>query len=79
MMKKNFAILAALALSMTPALGQVITPHLTPPPCTGHHCLEHPRGAMMPGVDPAHKAPCPPGTVYNPQRGTCKVLPTAQH
>lgn len=79
MTKSMCALLAGLALGMTPCLAQVIVPHLTPPPCTGHHCLEHPRGVVMPGVDPAHKAPCPQGTVYNPQRGTCKVLPTPPH
>jgi hypothetical protein len=55
------------------ALGQVIVPHLAPPPCTGHHCLKHRRGAQTSPVDSAHRRPCPRGTVYNARRGTCKV------
>jgi hypothetical protein len=42
------------------------------------NCLFHPRGArvMPPGAGAAQKTACPQGTVYNPRRGTCKVMPT---
>jgi len=74
---KNIAIIVILSAALgAPSMGQVIQAHLTPPPCSGHHCLTHPHGAIMPGVDPAHRAMCPHGTVYNAQRGTCKVLAT---
>jgi hypothetical protein len=55
------------------ASGQVIRPHLTPPPCTGHHCLKHRRGAQTTPGNAAQRKPCPRGTVYNARRGTCKV------
>jgi hypothetical protein len=78
---KSAAILIAagfLALNATPSFGQVITPNLQPPPCSGQNCLFRPRGArvMPPGAGAAQKTACPQGTVYNPRRGTCKVMPT---
>jgi hypothetical protein len=65
------------ALTVAPSFGQVITPSLPPPPCSGSNCLFHPRGAMTEsrGASSVQKIACPQGTVYNPSRGTCKVMP----
>jgi hypothetical protein len=78
---KSVAVIIAtgfLVLNATPSFGQVIIPNLQPPPCSGHNCLFHPRGAktVPPGASAVQKIACPQGTVYNPRRGTCKVMPT---
>lgn len=60
-----------------PAAAQVLKPQLTAPPCTGpHNCPNYRRGAALdpPGASQGQKVPCPAGTVYNPKRGTCKVV-----
>lgn len=68
---RRLGILAiVLFLAAAPAFGQIVTPVLTPP-CVTKHC---------PGARPAPTTQshvCPPGTVYMPQKGTCKVLPPA--
>ena len=60
-------------LAATPTLGQIVTPTITQPPCTGNHCLKPPRP-----VSPTRLA-CPLGTVYVPQKQICKVLPVTGH
>lgn len=69
------AFLPALALLLAavgPAPGQIVTPTLTPP-CVAKHCP-----GTRPSPAPATQSHyCPPGTVYLPQKGTCKVLPPA--
>ena len=68
---KRYALLTAVLLAAAaPAEGQIVTPILTPV-CVTKHC---------PGARPAPSPStqshyCPPGTVYMPQKGTCKVLP----
>ena len=60
-----------------PAAAQVMKPQLTAPPCTDpHNCPNYRPGAALepPGAAGAQKVPCPAGTVYNPKRGTCKVV-----
>jgi hypothetical protein len=60
-----------------PAGAQVPKPQLTQAPCaSAHNCPNYKRGAALepPGTSAAQKVPCPAGTVYNPKRGTCKVL-----
>jgi hypothetical protein len=60
-----------------PASAQVLKPQLTQPPCTtSHNCPNYKRGAALdpPGAAQGQKIPCPAGTVYNPKRGTCKVV-----
>jgi hypothetical protein len=56
-------------LTTAPALAQIVRPVLTPPPCSGNGCMQRPRPASP------VKLACPPGTVYVPKKGTCKVLP----
>lgn len=70
-------ILALLGGLITPALGQIITPTLTPPPCTGNHCVNQNQGARIipQGATQAQRG-CPQGTVFNARKGTCKVLQT---
>jgi hypothetical protein len=79
-MKSTVIIIAAvfLALNAAPSFSQVVTPTLTPPPCSGHNCLFRPRGATIQpsAASKFHKADCPQGTVYVPRTGTCKVMPT---
>lgn len=61
----------------SPAQAQIVKPQLTAPPCTGpHNCPNYKRGAALdpPGAAQGQKVPCPAGTVYNPKRGTCKVV-----
>ena len=64
------------APASAPAFGQVISHNLPTPPCTIRTCVSHPRGATLkpPGPSSVQKIACPPGTVYNPSRGTCKVM-----
>jgi len=68
--------ICAMALC-TPADAQVPKPQLTEPPCaSAHNCPNYKRGAALepPGASGGQKVPCPAGTVYNPKRGTCKVV-----
>jgi hypothetical protein len=60
-------------LGAAPAAAQIVQPVITPPPCTGQNCPRQTRSSMP--AAPAHPGLCPPGTVYNPKKGTCKVLP----
>jgi hypothetical protein len=67
--------ICAMALC-APASAQVPKPQLTQAPCaSAHNCPNYKRGAALqpPGASGALK-PCPAGTVYNPKRGTCKVV-----
>ena len=64
-------------MTAAPAFCQIVTPNITPPPCTGNGCLQHSRGIPMPAQ--THKLACPSGTVYVQQKGTCKVLPVTGH
>ena len=60
-----------------PASAQVMKPQLTVPPCTDpHNCPNYKPGAALapPGATQGPRVPCPSGTVYNPKRGTCKVV-----
>lgn len=60
-----------------PAGAQVPKPQLTQPPCaSAHNCPNYKPGAALepPGSAAGQKVPCPAGTVYNPKRGTCKVV-----
>lgn len=74
---RNVAILIFLALLAEPAHAQLVRPELAPPPCSDpHNCPNYKRGAALPAPGPSqvqHTA-CPAGTVFNPKRGTCKVL-----
>jgi len=79
---RNFALSAGIGLAMlaaVPAFGQIVTPILTAPPCSGRHCPAHLGSAVSrPAIaHPAQRLPCPSGTVYMPQKGTCRVLPAA--
>jgi hypothetical protein len=69
-------IAAIVMLSTAPSVGQVVSPTLYPPPCSGNHCFSHARGAITPHVQgpSAQKRGCPQGTVYDPVKGTCKVV-----
>ena len=72
-----FVIAAWAFASYTPASAQVMKPQLTQPPCADpHNCPNYKRGAALPppGATQGQRAPCPAGTVYNPKRGTCKVV-----
>ena len=63
----------------TPASAQVMKPQLTVPPCTSaHNCPNYKPGAALPppGATQGPRIPCHAGTVYNPKRGTCKVVGT---
>ncbi len=71
-MRRTF-IAIVFALAATPAGAQIVKPVITPPPCTGQNCPRALRSAMPQA--PAHPGLCPSGTVYNPKKGTCKVLP----
>ena len=65
----RFAILTVvLFAAAAPAAAQIVTPVLTPT-CVTKHCP----GAPHTTTTQSHV--CPPGTVYMPQKGTCKVLP----
>jgi len=67
---RRFGILMAVLLAVAaPAAGQIVRPILTPP-CVTKYC---PGKSQNPPPTPSHY--CPPGTVYMPQKGTCKVLP----
>ena len=72
------AILALLAGMAAPALGQIVTPSLFPPPCSNGHCVNQNQGATVipQGATQAQRG-CPQGTMFDPRKGTCKVLPQA--
>jgi hypothetical protein len=59
-----------------PALGQIVTPSLFPPPCSDSHCLNQNQGAKIipQGAVQAQRG-CPQGTMFDARKGTCKVLP----
>ena len=79
---RNVKLRLALAIGffIVPAQGvyaQVAKPQLTPPPCSNpHNCPNYKRGAALPppGAAQIQNTACPAGTVFNPKRGTCKVL-----
>jgi len=76
----RLAVLLALLGSLTaPALGQIVTPTLTPPPCSGNHCVKQNQGARVipQGATQAQRG-CPQGTEFNTHKGTCRVLPPLQ-
>jgi hypothetical protein len=77
--KRWRVILPTLAIGVAaavPAQAQVVTPSIYPAPCSGTHCLNAPRGAKIFTGGPATaERGCPTGTVFNPRRGTCKVMP----
>ena len=77
-MKKFWFLAFGFSMALaSPSLGQVIRPQMTPPPCTGHNCVNRQRGAqVIPGADPAHRALCPHGTRFDARKGTCKVFAT---
>jgi hypothetical protein len=69
------AFLITLLLA-TPAFGQVVTPHIFAPPCTGGHCLNATAGSTVArGASKvsAQKLACPAGTAYDARKGTCHV------
>ena len=60
------------ALTALPATAEIVQPVIIPPPsCTGPNCPRALRSHMP--QQPAHPGLCPPGTVYNPKKGTCKA------
>lgn len=72
-----FMIAVGAMTPVMPASAQVPKPQLTEPPCTeAHNCPNYKRGAALepPGAAQGQKVSCPAGTVYNPKRGTCKVV-----
>jgi hypothetical protein len=76
----RLVVLLALWGSLTaPAQGQIVTPTLTPPPCSGDHCLHQNQGARIipQGATQAQRG-CPQGTMFNARKGTCKVLQPLQ-
>jgi hypothetical protein len=73
----GFMIAVLLLAPSAPSTAQVLKPQLTQAPCTDpHNCPNYKRGAALdpPGSAAGQKVPCPTGTVYNPKRGTCKVV-----
>lgn len=67
----------SLAASALPSAAQVPKPQLTAPPCADpHNCRSYKPGAALkpPGASQGQKVACPAGTVYNPKRGTCRVV-----
>jgi hypothetical protein len=72
------AVLALLLGLGSPALAQIVTPNLTPPPCTSHCVNPNPGARVIPqGATQAQRG-CPPGTEFNARKGTCRVLPPLQ-
>jgi len=69
--------MTALALAAPAAVAQIATPTLSQAPCSGAHCLMHPRGAtaVHPAVSSAVKQACPAGTVFDAYKGVCRVTP----
>lgn len=73
----GFVISMLLLALSAPSTAQVPKAQLTQAPCADpHNCPNYKRGAALepPGSSAAQKVPCPAGTVYNPKRGTCKVV-----
>jgi hypothetical protein len=68
-----FALWTGLA---DPASAQIVTPSLFPPPCSGSNCINQNQGAKIipQGAVQAQRG-CPQGTMFDPRKGTCKVLP----
>jgi hypothetical protein len=68
------AFLTLLGGLTSPAMSQIITPTLIPPPCSSH-CVNPVQGAKIipQGATQAARG-CPSGTVFNARKGTCKVL-----
>jgi len=69
-MRRFLILTASLLAAAMPAAAQIVTPTLTPP-CIAKHCP----GASGPTRTAPPSRYCPQGTVYVPQKGTCKVLP----
>ena len=69
-------ILALCTGLSAPALGQIVTPSLFPPPCSDNHCVNQNQGAKIipQGAVQAQRG-CPQGTMFDARKGTCKVLP----
>jgi hypothetical protein len=65
-------LIAIVLLIAAPASGQIVTPIISPP-CIAKHCP----GATQTQTPGTQSHACPPGTVYMPQKGTCRVLPAA--
>jgi len=74
----RLAAILALLDGGSPALGQIVTPTLVPPPCTSH-CVNPNQGARVipQGAIQAQRG-CPQGTEFNARKGTCRVLPPMQ-
>jgi len=72
-------LLVVLGSLAGPAMGQIVTPTLTPAPCSGSRCLNrNPGGRIIPqGATQAQRG-CPQGTMFNARKGTCKVLQPVQ-
>jgi hypothetical protein len=70
-------LMTVLALAAPAASAQIATPTLSLPPCSGAHCLLHPRGAtaVRPAMSSAVKQACPAGTVFDAYKGVCRVTP----
>jgi len=79
-MRMTIVTVAIWALaSSAPVYAQIVKPQLTEAPCaSAHNCPNYKPGAALPppGATQGQRAPCPAGTVYNPKRGTCKVVGT---
>jgi hypothetical protein len=75
-MRRIAIAITILTLCATPCLAQMVTVTPTPPPCAGAHCVNPLRGARIEhhGAASIQRTSCPAGTVYNPRKGTCKVL-----
>jgi hypothetical protein len=67
------ACIGLLILFCGDAIGQIVKPVLPPPPCQGK-CPNAPHGVTIPAA-PHPASPCPPGTVRDPSKSTCHVLP----
>lgn len=76
MRQAGVAIASLILLLMMPVNAEIVRPTLSPPPCSGTHCVRSAQGARLqpPGASGRQKVRCPAGTVYNPSRGTCKVV-----
>jgi hypothetical protein len=74
---RNAVFLILLGFLAQPAHAQMAKPLLAPAPCSDpHNCPNYKRGAALPapGASQIQNTTCPAGTVFNPKRGTCKVL-----
>jgi hypothetical protein len=68
------ALIGIVMLISAPTFGQIIKPTLTPPPCSGQGCRVQKRGEVTPNPR-KQGTTCPPGTVYDGYKGTCRVMP----